>query len=75
VAHIECECRQGRSVNGETKNKAKTPRRLDFFSLLMQAIRCAFLTANHGNQTTAYSAVFAFQALMRLARYTVNLFR
>ena len=40
VAHIECECRQVRSVNGEKETKVKTPRRLDFFSLLMQASRC-----------------------------------
>jgi hypothetical protein len=43
VAHIECECRQGRSVTGETKTKVKMPRRLDFFSLLMQASRCVTL--------------------------------
>ena len=36
-AYFECECRQGRSVNGElkTRKNVKTLRRPDFFGLLM----------------------------------------
>jgi hypothetical protein len=56
VAHSECECRQGRSVNGETKNKVKTPRRLDFFSLLMQASRCVRSLASMESAMRAYLA-------------------